>query len=748
MEPIEKLLQNISNRLDSIENRINRLENKSSATQEVSSQPREQNSGLSYFDRRQEVPQDNQKTVSPAPEVSSAPSVPQAPRTEEVVSNPKTVDGEARVGRWIGKIGIVAILAGFVFFLKYTFDNNIITEFGRMILGFVSGALFVAAGFVMPKKYSVYRDTLAGGGVLLWYIITYVGNVTYGFISDGLAFFLYLVAILVATWLSLIKTKHFAYLALAGGYLMPIFLGLTTLHPYLLLAYIGLLLGGMTTLAVYKEWKDVAVIAFFGTGILTTAFISAVYDYTHFTATLVALTVYFLVIVGSSAFTSKHSKEKKDDELTGIILLLAGIWYVATGYSILEGFYGEFLGIFAFFASCVYFALALYTRSEVGEARKNTPLISSVIGSGLLMVALFYQFEGPILTLLWLLQAGGMYVISFKYWHKELRVISAGVLVIALTRLLAVEVLTVGVFGWSSILYLIALAMTFGVAYYYWKVFQDNQEDTLLDLGHKVFLSIGTYVTLVFISEQVTEVPEFWLYMLFAVILGVIGFVYKHAFLKILAGIVYIVGLLHVFFEFSFDGAWIIFNTTFTAYFALIALALIGAAQYYRVAQQEGKESLCSSLWFILGIVLCLVAITGETGNYFDQKIERIDRTSIDYLYENNSPELYKSEQAQEIQNVYYDQVQEVRQQEELALSIFYTLFALIVTLVGFAQGIRKVRLTGIILFFFAALYIFFFIWSLGSLYRIVGSIIFGVLALVLSFVYAKYREKIQEVIE
>ncbi|MFA7061274.1 MAG: hypothetical protein WC156_10695 [Pedobacter sp.] len=37
--------------------------------------------------------------------------------------------------RWIGRIGVLAILFGVAFFLKYSFDNKLIGETGRVVLG-------------------------------------------------------------------------------------------------------------------------------------------------------------------------------------------------------------------------------------------------------------------------------------------------------------------------------------------------------------------------------------------------------------------------------------------------------------------------------------------------------------------------------------------------------------------------------------------------------------------------------------
>ncbi len=58
----------------------------------------------------------------------------QSQRTAAVLGSGNTL--ESAIGtRWIGRIGILAILFGVVFFLKYSFDNKLIGEAGRVMLG-------------------------------------------------------------------------------------------------------------------------------------------------------------------------------------------------------------------------------------------------------------------------------------------------------------------------------------------------------------------------------------------------------------------------------------------------------------------------------------------------------------------------------------------------------------------------------------------------------------------------------------
>jgi len=77
------------------------------------------------------------------------------------------------------------------------------------------------------------------------------------------------------------------------------------------------------------------------------------------------------------------------------------------------------------------------------------------------------------------------------------------------------------------------------------------------------------------------------------------------------------------------------------------------------------------------------------------------------------------------------------------SVSIFWAIYASILTAIGFAKRIASSRYLGLILFIITAMKVVVDIWSLGEIYRIVSFIIFGVIALSASFIYVKYRERL-----
>ena len=80
---------------------------------------------------------------------------------------------------WVG--GLAAFLA-VAFFVKYSFDNNLISPEVRMALGFIAGLGLLVGGVVMSRKqYAVLAHTLCGTGVVILYAVTFACRSIYHF---------------------------------------------------------------------------------------------------------------------------------------------------------------------------------------------------------------------------------------------------------------------------------------------------------------------------------------------------------------------------------------------------------------------------------------------------------------------------------------------------------------------------------------------------------------------------------------
>jgi uncharacterized membrane protein len=179
---------------------------------------------------------------------------------------------ESAIGsRWIGRIGVLAILFGVAFFLKYSFDNRLIGETGRVVLGICWGAAFIGAGEYLQKKrgMGLYGQMLSGGGLAVLYLALYAACAFYHLIPLTLA----AAGMLAVTSTGLtLSVRYSAYslaaVALLGGFLTPAMLSTGQNQPVTLFGYILLLDAGTLLLLRFRHWPSLAVASLLGTALL------------------------------------------------------------------------------------------------------------------------------------------------------------------------------------------------------------------------------------------------------------------------------------------------------------------------------------------------------------------------------------------------------------------------------------------------------------------------------------------------
>ncbi|KKW28667.1 MAG: Conserved hypothetical membrane protein [Parcubacteria group bacterium GW2011_GWA2_52_8] len=199
-----------------------------------------------------------QSVAQPAPAISSAVTAPQKPRPvqsqEEVATN------------WFTRIGVLALLFGFGFFLKFAIEQGWIGQWTRVLLGFAAGGLLVALGELWRQKYDKYALALTGGGLAILYFSIFAAYQFYGLIPQFIGLALMMIVTALGTFLAIKdRSVTLAVLAAVGGYLTPIFLHSAVDQHYALFAYLSLLNIGVLLIVLRNYWETLFIAALVGT---------------------------------------------------------------------------------------------------------------------------------------------------------------------------------------------------------------------------------------------------------------------------------------------------------------------------------------------------------------------------------------------------------------------------------------------------------------------------------------------------
>src|SRR5206468_2234387 len=227
-------------------------------------------------------------TIAPAPVVpetaSEPPPVPRellepsAPQKARPVKPP--IDWEqfmgAKLFAWIGGL---ALFLGVAFFVKYSFEHNLIPPELRIAIGFVVGAGLVVGGLLLKwKENAVTAETLCATGILVLYAVTFACRAYYHFAFFGLipTFLLMTLITAVAFLLSgRLNAIVVAVLGIAGGFLTPILLSTNQDNPLGLFGYVALLDIALLALAQRQRWNALPILGAIGTALMQFAWVRA-----------------------------------------------------------------------------------------------------------------------------------------------------------------------------------------------------------------------------------------------------------------------------------------------------------------------------------------------------------------------------------------------------------------------------------------------------------------------------------------
>ncbi|SMC87046.1 DUF2339 domain-containing protein [Pedobacter nyackensis] len=304
------------------------------------------------------------------------------------------------------KIGIVILVLGMGFFLKYAIDKDWINEIGRVSIGFICGGVLIGLAHKLRKSFSTFSSVLVGGGVAILYFTVTIGFHQYQLFSQTLAFILTILITGFTVLLSLsYDRKELAIFAILGGFSAPFMVSTGEGNYIVLFTYILTLNIGMLVLAYYKKWSIINIICYgftivlFGSW-LTTKVLASDDKHPPYTGALVFASLFYLIFLLMNIIN--NIKEKTNFNALEIGILLSNTFlYYSAGMLILSKLGGgDYQGLFTALLGLINlaFAYALYKNDKI-----DRNLIYLLIGLVLTFISLAapVQLKGNHITLFW-----------------------------------------------------------------------------------------------------------------------------------------------------------------------------------------------------------------------------------------------------------------------------------------------------------------------------------------------------------
>ena len=369
---------------------------------------------------------------------------------------------ETRIGsRWLNRIGIVAVLVGVSYFLKYAFENDWIGPGMQIIIGMAAG-IAVAAWSERFRRHGFagfsYSLKAVGAGAL--YLSLWASFELYSLVPAAVAFCGMVVVTGAMAALAVLESAEvLAGLALVGGFLMPVLVSTGRNQEVALLSYLLLLDAAALLLQRFRSWPRILFGSFIGTELLFVFWYAKFYSDDQFAITVSFLSAFFALFAAAPLVANLFPPRSDATPLrTGVVLpVLNGLAYFCVVYAMLnvqgvavESRAAQYLLVIAALYAGLGLALERRTSDALPQpgsridARYLLPLVHLGMAVACLTAAIALWLHGHWIAFSWLVEAAALFYAGTKAARAPVKWFGALVAALAIFNLL------IGSIGWRT----------------------------------------------------------------------------------------------------------------------------------------------------------------------------------------------------------------------------------------------------------------------------------------------------------
>jgi uncharacterized membrane protein len=327
--------------------------------------------------------------------------------------------GKSNLEKFIGenlinKIGIIITVIGVAIGAKYTIEHDLISPMTRIILGYLVGLGLLGFGIKLKKKFESYSAVLVSGAMAIMYFITYAAYSFYDLIPQSFAFVL--MALFTAfTVVAAINYNRqvIAHIGLVGAYAVPFLLSDGSGKIAIMFTYMAIINCGILVIAFKRYWKSLYYAAFGLTWIIYTAWYVDKYNAAiHFGLAMTFLFIFFAIFY--SIFLAYKLLKKEKFEMLDIVMLLTNSFiFYGLGYALISSQTNgdEALGLFTLFNAFIHFGVCAFVYQKKLVDQNVFFLIAGLVLI-FITITIPVQLDGNWVTLFWACEAALLFWIG------------------------------------------------------------------------------------------------------------------------------------------------------------------------------------------------------------------------------------------------------------------------------------------------------------------------------------------------
>lgn len=314
----------------------------------------------------------------------------------------------------INKIGIVITVLGVGIGTKYSIDHQLISPFMRIVLGYGMGLGLLATGLKLKLRYENYSAALVSGAMAIMYFISYFAFSLYDLIPQVPAFLLMVIFTVATVYAALEYNRQvIAHIGLVGAYAVPFLLSKDSGNAIILFSYMAIINIGILLISFRKNWKPLYYASFALSWIIYLSWMNISYQNSEHFGTGFIFTSLFFSIFYLTFLVSMLLRKAEFDTPDRLLLLTNSAVYFGTGFYILNNHDvgTHFTGAFALGIALVHLIAALLIYRQKTADRNLLYFISGLV-IVFITLAIPVQFDGKWVTVLWTGEAAVLFWIG------------------------------------------------------------------------------------------------------------------------------------------------------------------------------------------------------------------------------------------------------------------------------------------------------------------------------------------------
>jgi len=357
---------------------------------------------------------------------------------------------ESRIGSQVfNRVGILAVLIGMAWFLKFAIDNHWVGPLGRVLIGLIAGIGLIAwSERFRSRGYTAFSYSLKAIGSGILYLSLWAAFELYQLIPSAVAF---AGMVLVTAWNGFMSwvqdAELLALYAIVGGFGTPLLLSTGENHELVLFSYLLLLDAAVLVLIALRPWSRLLLGAFVGTVFFSVAWYIRFYDDAQFAITVFFVIVFFLLFAVAPRLLrglqiADASELSTQDNLTLVVLPLvnAAFGFISL-YLLLDRPERRWAQSWTAIVFAAFYLLLLQLPSRRGPGAKPVILSSLHLAIAVifLTIAIPLEAHGRWITIGWLTEGAVLLWLARRLNLLLLRVLALCALALGLIALIVLN---------------------------------------------------------------------------------------------------------------------------------------------------------------------------------------------------------------------------------------------------------------------------------------------------------------------